>query len=122
MPATYTIDAARGLVLSTASGTLTGDEMRGHQERLKADPDFRPDLDQLADFTGVDHLALSPQEIPQLAYNNPFREGSRRAIVVAQPLQYALVRMFQAMTESQGPEIEIFHEVAKAKRWLGLED
>jgi len=122
MPASYTIDAARGLIISTGSGTVTGDDMRGHQERLTADPDFRPDLNQLMDFTRVDHVAISPQEIPLLAYNNPFRNGSRRAIVVAHPLQYALVRMFQALTEAHGSEIEIFHEVAEARRWLGLED
>ena len=122
MPASYTIDATRGLVLSNGSGILTGDEMRGHQERLKVDPDFRPDLNQLIDFTGVDQVTISPQEIPQLAYNNPFREGSRRAIVVAQPFHYGLVRIFQAMTEAHGSEIEIFHEVAEARRWLGLEE
>jgi hypothetical protein len=121
MPATYRIDGARRVVFSSGSGTLTGDEMRGHQARLKSDPEFEPDMDQLMDFTGVEHVTISPQELPQLAYDNPFREGSHRAIVVQQPLQYGLVRMFQVMTESHGAEIRIFHELAEAKRWLGLE-
>jgi hypothetical protein len=122
MPATYRIDATRRLVVSTGSGTLTGDEMRGHQARLKSDPEFESDMDQLMDFTGVEHVEITPQEVPQLAYDNPFREGSRRAIVVQQPLPYGLVRMFQAMTEPHGAEIKLFHEVGEAMRWLGLEE
>jgi len=121
MPATYRIDTTRKLVLSSGSGTLTGEEMSDHQSRLKQDPEFRADLDQLMDFTDVEEITVSHEQLQRLAYDSPFGEGSRRAIVVQRPLFYGLARMFQTLTESQGPEVRIFEELAEAKRWLGLE-
>jgi hypothetical protein len=56
MPAFYKIAKDRRLVLSTASGVLTLEDVLAHQDQILADPDFNPQYSQLLDLT---HAARS---------------------------------------------------------------
>lgn len=47
-----------------------------------------------------------------------FSATSRRAHVVADPLQYGLLRMFQACAGERGGDIRIFTTRHQADRWI----
>ena len=121
MPATYQIDASRKLVLSKATGILTPAEMIEHQTALRSDPMFQPDYWQLFDFSETTEAQFTGRDIRRLAYDSPFRSGSRRAFVVPRPLLVGLANMFKTLTEDQGAELQLFDDLAEASRWLGIE-
>ncbi|MFC1575068.1 hypothetical protein ACFL5A_00275 [Gemmatimonadota bacterium] len=121
MPVTYRIESGVGLVLTTASGTVTDDEALRHQAALSADPGFRPDLRQLVLFTEATAFFLTTEGVKRLASTDPFSVGSRRAFVADQDLQFGIARMYQAMTEGTGAELRVFRDEAEARNWLGLE-
>jgi len=87
MPAWYTIDKQRRLVLSAASGvfSLAADAL-SHHEKLTNDPDFDPRFSQIADFTQVTRFELSADDIHLLAQNGLFSANSRRALVASSKL------------------------------------
>ena len=59
MPVRYVIDGERRLVVSAASGRVTFDEFKAHQDQLSRDPAFSADFNQLLAGTEVTALDLS---------------------------------------------------------------
>ncbi len=53
MPVSYKIDQSAGIVFDRAWGTLTDVEVGNHARALVADPRFKPDFCQLADFRDI---------------------------------------------------------------------
>ena len=121
MPADYRIDVEQATVFSRASGRLTDDDLQNHQRRLREDPDFRPDLNQLFDFQTVTDLQVTAAGIRILAERNPFGAGARRAFVVASQVMYGMLRMFQILTDDHPDELRVqFSDLEAARAWLGL--
>ena len=120
MPINYQIDPARKFVIVVGSGILTAEEMRKEQVRMNREPDLAPDYNQLIDLKEVTELRLTVEDVRQLSYHSPFREGSRRAIVVDRPEDYGLARVFQALTEPHGAELRVLYDRQEARRWLGM--
>lgn len=120
MPGAYAIDVSRGLVLTRGWGTLTDDDLLGHVRAVAADPRFRPHFAQLADLLGVTSVAPTAAGIEELGLLNPFGEGSRRALVVQPGAAYGLSRMYQTVRSENRDELELFHDIDAAIRWLGL--
>src|SRR5215471_5111129 len=81
MPASYVIDKQRRLVISTATGVVTAEECKQHQDRLVNDPDFHPTFNQILDFTGATTIGLNYEILRFLAVRHVFRTPSRRAIL-----------------------------------------
>jgi len=50
---TYSIDAERKLVITISSGVLNLEQIHAHLDRLKGDPAFRSDFNQLLDLRDV---------------------------------------------------------------------
>jgi len=122
VPADYRIDRQRRVVLSRAWGVLCDDDLLGRQERLRDDPDFRPDLNEVFDFRAVTRVEVTTRGVQLLADRNPFGAGSRRAFVVEQPVMYGVSRMFQAMTDRHPDELRVqFDAMDDARKWCGLE-
>jgi hypothetical protein len=120
MSATYTIDLKRGIVLSKAVGKLLGADLLENLTRLSADPDFRSDLNQMADFREVTALEISTDDMKELAAKTPFGAGSRRAIVVNSQLAYGLSKIYRSMVEGESTEIKVFKDYSQACQWLGI--
>ena len=120
MPASYKIAAARGLVFTTGSGVLTDDDCYGHVSALSTDPLFNPSMDQLADLTQVTEVRLTASAIHRMAERNPFGEGSRRAFVVSDDVAFGMARMYEILTSDHAHDVTVFHDLAKARAWLGL--
>jgi hypothetical protein len=120
VPADYSIDPDRGLVSSRAWGQVSGLEFVEHQRRLSADPEFRPEYDQIWDCRDIERLSdVDAETMRRLAANNPFAAGSRRAVVSPSNATYGLSRMFEILTEESPDEFRVFRDWNEALSWLG---
>jgi hypothetical protein len=119
MPAFYKIDKERKLVLSTASGALTKEDILGHQERLVKDPDFDPHFSQLADFTHITQVGITPEDVLLFARRNIFSSDSRRAMVVKDDATFGLAKMFEMHRELAGEiRIRVSRNIDEALDWI----
>lgn len=121
MPADFFIDRQRRIVFSKATGVLGYAEGLDHMNRLQGNPDFVPEFDQLFDFREVTTVALSHEDVRNLAERAIFSARSRRAFVVAGDLSFGVARVFEAYRDLHGESgIVIFREMKEALAWLSL--
>ena len=109
-----------GVVFAVFEGHVTNEELLGHQQRLAADPDFRPTMNHVIDTRGVTDASVTAFGLRLLTSRSNLGPGSRRAII-AGDASSSYVRMFQALRSQSGADIKIFSTVEDAHRWLGLE-
>ncbi len=122
MPAFYKIDKGRRLVLSSATGVLTAEDMWTHQKQLASDKDFDSGFSQLLDFTGVTEIGFKVDDVRSLAERNVFSPRSRRAFIVNRDVLYGLARMYELLREGRGDdEIQVFRDRDEALAWLVAE-
>jgi hypothetical protein len=119
MPADYTIDSARRVLVVRFWGRLSRSDAIAIRSRLRADPAFDPSLNDLVDLTDVTAIDLTAEDLQHFG-GTPLARGIRYAVVATTPLTYGIARVFQAYRESQGAPIEVFHDRASAERWVGL--
>ena len=121
MPADFFIDAQRGMVFSKAKGVLTWADVVGHMDRLQSHAEFCPEFNQLSDFREVTAIALSHEDVKELAKRTIFSPRSRRAFVVFGDWQFGIGRIFGTYREMEGETgIAIFREMNEALSWLSL--
>ena len=121
MPASYSIDSSRALILSRAWGILTDEDVREHYRLLLSDAAFDPAFRQLADVRDVTRVEVSPTTVRDAGLLRVFVPGTRRAIVVGTALLSAIARMFAIYCRlSQNGRVEVFSEFEEAERWLGI--
>ena len=115
----YSIDKQRRLILTTAEGSVTFDDITGHQDRLLADPDFDASFDQLIDTTAVTKVDLSTNEARILAKSPLVSPESRRAFVATEPEIFGLGRMMEIYHEALGyADVRVFYSMDEALKWL----
>jgi len=121
MPTEFTVHPNLGVVVSRGHGVFTHADFLDHMTRLRADPQFQPDLHQIVDCRAIAKMDLSHDQIKSLAGRSIFSARSRRAFVVSSDLHYGLTRMFAAYREIKaGQEVMVFDNPAAALSWLGL--
>ncbi len=121
MPESYVIDPQRRVVFSRGTGVFTYAEFLEHMARMRADPQFRPDFDQLVDCRETTGFELTGDQVADLAARSIFSVRTRRAFVVASSLQYGLSHMLASHLELRGESgIRIFRDRAEALAWLNL--
>ncbi len=121
MPADFFIDAERKGVFSKAIERLDVAVALSHMQRLQSHPDFRPEYDQLFDFREVPDLAVTLEELRDLATRAIFSASSRRAFVVQSDLHFGMGRVFGTYRELEGePSIVVFREIKQALALLSL--
>ncbi len=119
MPVTYRIDKARRLLLLTATGVVTADEVRAWREAVHNDPDFSPDFRALFDGTAVTKFDLSTDDIHAMVAAAFFAPNARRAFVAKNRLGFGLARMFESLRSMKGETgIRVFSDRAQALAWL----
>jgi hypothetical protein len=118
VPVTYTLDAARRLVLSRASGLVTAEDFVEHGKRLGQDPGFDPGFCQLLDCSEVRELRLSTEALRGMARFRLFGPGSRRAVVAPRDLHYGLARMYEMLRGDAPEQLQVFRTREEAERWL----
>jgi len=122
VPISYEIDDERGLVRTTATGTLTTADILGLKARLLADPRWSPEMRELADVRAINRLDVTPDGVWQMAGHDdavgPAINSYRLAIVVPRDEVYGMARMYQMVTESVVPHVRVFRDLAEAETWL----
>jgi hypothetical protein len=119
MPVRSSIDKPQRLILTVAEGCVKFDEVKDHQDRLLADPDFDPAFNQLIDTIPATNFDLSPDEARILAQRRIVAPEARRAFVADTPYVYGLGRMmeiYHAVLEYA--YVKVFHSVDEALKWL----
>lgn len=122
MPASYSIDTERKLVLSRIWGSPTEEEILDHGRRLRADPCFQADFRQLLDMSGLKEILIRSQRVRQAAHEQFFSPGARRAVVAHSDAAYGMARMYALASEADGQTIEVFRDCCAAEAWLGVEE
>ena len=120
MPCDSVIDAKRHLVVTTATGDLTDDEVSACCSQLKGRADFNPSFNQLLDLTGANRCEASTGHLQRVAAQPLFSSASRRAIVAPNPAIFGLARMFEAYRSISdvGEHVMVFRELREALAWL----
>jgi hypothetical protein len=122
MPASYRIDLRAGVVFTLVEGHVTNEELLAHQQRMAADPDFRPTMNHVIDARAVTATAVTAFGVRLVATPSIFAAGSRRAIIAGGANHSSgYLNMFQTLRSQSGEDIKIFSTVQDAHRWLGLE-
>jgi len=119
MPSSYVIDKERKLVITTAWGDCNADDVLEFRKQVLKDRDFDPSFSQLADFTGVTKVDVSPDEVRMLATKSPFSTQSRRALVADNQVIFGLSKMFGILRNLRGEKlIRVFRTRNEALDWL----
>ena len=121
MPVDFLIDTKFGVIYIKATGVLNRAEAMDYRARLLRHPDFRPELNLLADLREVTKMALSNAEVKDLTRYTVLSAQSKRVFVVASDLQFGLIRMFGAYRQIVGDqEVMISRTMPEALSWLSL--
>ena len=120
LPATYSIDVERKLVISRAWGTITDDDVREHARKLRSDPLFDPTYRQLVDMCDITKDLVDTSTKQEASQDQLFVPGVRRAWVASADYQYGMARMYAIAAERQGQAIGVFRARREAEEWLGL--
>lgn len=118
MPATYTIDQSRRLVISRIWGNATDEELRAQQAKLRADPLFDRTFRQLIDVRDLVIVHLSSKALSSMAATSNFAPETRRAVLAQEDGPYGMARMFAAHAEASGHSVRVFRDRASAEAWL----
>jgi len=91
------------------------------QEAVKQ-PGWYPEIPALMDFRQLDVSCLSPADIVQLAeLHLPYADTlarSRIAVLVSRPVDYGVVRMWEALVHQMNLAHAVFYSLAEAEAWL----
>lgn len=118
MPAGYTIDKARRIVMSSGSGILTKADLIAHRRKLTSDPDFDPDYSQVMDFSDVMDVDVEASDIREMATEHVFSPASRRAIIVRTNAIYGLARIFEIHRDMRGERgVRVFRNREEGLAW-----
>lgn len=119
MPISYEIDKKRRLVITTASGPFSADDIRRVRSKLLRDPDFDMTFSELTDLTKVTRADITGDLMRLLVRSGSFSQESNRAFIARQEMIDGLARMFEVHCNFRGDErIGVFHEVHEALAWL----
>jgi hypothetical protein len=121
MPLAHRIDHRRRLVLTRATGTLTGPEIFAYQREVWSRPDVAG-YDELVDMTDVQHVAF--ESVERITSTDARAPSTRFAIVAPRDFEFALGRMYGAHRELESrstKRVGVFRSRPEALAWLGLE-
>ncbi len=120
MPLRFRIDTDANLVITTAEGEVTAEDLAEHARALAAHPD-RP-LFELVDFSDRVDVTISPDVVRSAAFflaeHDANAPGARLAFVAKSDVIYGMTRLFQANRSHPNVAIEVFRDRDEALRWL----
>jgi hypothetical protein len=119
MPLSYEIDKQNKLLVCTASGFVTLNEVIVYRQQLLDDPGFDSTYSELVDLTGVTGTELTADQIRMQAETSIFSPGVRHALVGSSELLFGLARMFEIVRGLRGEnDIRVFRNRIEALTWL----
>jgi hypothetical protein len=121
MPIHYTIDAERGMLLIAAEGETTQSERLGAMQAWVSDPEFRPGLATLADFSEAVTVPTLPDLEEIVTYIRRYANaiGQKKvAIVTTRPVTFGVARQFGALAPGGLLTVRVFKDRDAALAWL----
>jgi hypothetical protein len=119
MPATSFVDASHRVVITLCSGVLTLADLKATFAEIRRNPEFRANFQQLINLSEVCQCDLYSKDLYQLKQTyDPFSNKGKRAMVAPRGVLFGIGRMYQQILNSQ--QFEVFHSLAEARTWLGL--
>ena len=118
MPFEIKLDTERHLRITTFTGVLTNELVREAFEAAKA---FDPTMHSVADCSGAERIALTPDGIRRLSghFRTSALSGKRRiAIVAPTDVGYGISRIFAALSEDAAPNLRVFRDYNQAMEWV----
>lgn len=114
------------LVFLSFHGAQTAKAAENELQRLFALPDYRPDLPELADLSGItsDDLDFNAmRRLARVANENTLENGNKKLIALYAPQDYVfgMARMFSTLCEMEPGHAQgsAFTTQAEALEWLG---
>jgi len=122
MPIEFSIDRARRRISTRASGRIQRGELVDYYRRLRAQPDFHANLDELFDLSEASVVDVTGEDVRELSATTlPFtREGKpvKVAIVAPRDLEFGMSRMYQMLQGQSVNLVRIFRDRVEADAWL----
>jgi len=112
-------------VEATMSGATSAEEILAYEQRLFADPAYRPEYDTLTDMrerTTIPSAADLQEIVNRKAARMETLIGTHRAIVASRDAPFGMMRMFEAMTGGDQSPFRVFRTMEEAQNWLGLKE
>jgi hypothetical protein len=116
----YIIDSKQQVVFTRVVGVVDGTQLHEHQNRLRDNPCFQPDMRELMDCMGIEDAQLRTIVNSQAVKDSPWGSSARRTIVVSGLFSFGLLRIFQTLMSDAHGDISIFYDIESAKSWLDL--
>jgi hypothetical protein len=124
MPVSYRVLPEQGVVVVELRGRIDDAELLEATDRLIADADRLPGLNELVDARELEVNDLSSAALRKVADRFAAGprpdEGVRVALVAGSDVAYGLGRMYQALRDGSAAEFRVFRELPEARGWLGL--
>ena len=116
MPWTYAIDKERDVLLITAAGILTAQELQFGVATATSDVSFHPDIRIFIDYRAVTNFGFSLDTVEAMASNQVYSPKSRRAFLVASGVAAGIFQMYRTMV--QAGIVRVFNDRNAALAWL----
>lgn len=119
MPVVLKIDASRKVAYSAFYGKISDAEFMEHRSAIRSDPDFKPDFNEIVDFTAVTEASLSESALATLAASPSLFEKSALHIVVASAdWVFQMAGKYKSMSRSSRPNFHIVRSREEAYQLL----
>jgi hypothetical protein len=121
MPMRYRIDSECGMLFVVAEGETTQAERLEAMQAWMSDPEFRPGLQTLADFSDITNVPTLAELEDIVAYmrRHAATIGQKRiAIVAARAVSFGVARQFGALAPGAFLTVQVFKDRESALAWL----
>jgi hypothetical protein len=121
MPLRYHIDSDAGMLMIVGEGFITQPERIEAVQAWLRDPDFRPGLKTLCDFSGATSTPTMQElrEIVALVDEHAASIGKKKLAVIApKPVTFGVARQFQTLADFGPLDVEVFKDRRTALGWL----
>ena len=119
MPLTFTVEDSQKLVVTTASGILSREEILQHLQAkglngLLATPELFDARDVTLDLSVADLQIIADQVRSVMAGIQP----GRTALVTTNNFISGIAGTYKALTAQDNSQLEVFQHVEEARKWL----
>ena len=121
MPLRYQIDRDAGMLLVVGEGTITQPERIAAMCEWRRDPDYRPGLNTLCDFSDATSTPTIAdlREIISIVDLHAAAIGKKKlAVIATKPVTFGVACQFQTLADCGPLDVAVFKDRRAALGWL----
>jgi hypothetical protein len=121
MPLRYQIDRDAEMLLVVGEGTITQPERIATMGEWLRDPDYRPGLNTLCDFSEATSTPTMAElrEIISIVDLHAAAIGKKKlAVIATKPVTFGVARQFQTLADTGPLDVGVFKDRRAALGWL----